>query len=71
MVRSNVWVPVAAPMSRGSALFIVMSIVGCIRQPMPTPSTSVRPEATGAVVAVPSVSRASAPAAASAPPAMG
>ncbi|MFI9776005.1 hypothetical protein ACIHCV_14990 [Streptomyces sp. NPDC051956] len=56
-------------MSRGPALFIVISIDGCIRQPRPR--TNVTPEARPADVPTPSVNRAGAPAVASAPPMIG
>ncbi|MEU1225100.1 hypothetical protein [Streptomyces sp. NPDC005828] len=44
MVRTSTTVPLAAPMSRGSALYIVISIVDCIRKPMPAPRTTVGAE---------------------------
>ena len=48
MVRSRVSVPLAAPMSRGSALFIVISVVLCITRPIPAPMTRVSAEARAA-----------------------
>ncbi|WP_406218359.1 hypothetical protein [Streptomyces decoyicus] len=56
-VRSNVTVPLAAPMSRGSALFMVMIMVLCLTNPMSIPATTVSAEARAVPVSVPSDSR--------------
>ena len=40
MLRKNVAVEVATPMSRGGASFCTTSTITCITRPIPTPSTS-------------------------------
>lgn len=70
IVRRSVVVPVAAPMSRGSALLIVMSRVLWIRKPMPAPSTNVSADGTAVGVSAPTVRSARPPTAVNAPPTM-
>jgi len=67
-VRNRVTEPLAAPMFRSGTLFWVISMVFCIRKPMPRPSTVVSSEASTVLVLTFSSNSRAMPTAITAPP---